>query len=66
MSSASGDKDEDEVATTSKPKQTNFLSNFEEFLEGEKLCPANFLKEMVEAKIDQHKILDNFHLSHLF
>ena len=64
MSLASGDKDE--AATTSKPKQTNFLSNFEEFLEGEKLCPANFLKEMVGAKIDQHKILDNFHLSHLF
>ena len=53
---------EDEAPTTGKPKQTKFLSNFEEFFDEEKLCPANFLKQMMKENIDQHKILVNFHL----
>ena len=53
MTSASGD--EDDAPTTGKPKQTNFLSNFEEFYDEEKLCPANFLKEMIKAKNDKHE-----------
>ena len=53
---------EDEAPTTGKPKQTKFLSNFEEFFDEEKLCPANFFNEMDNINVDQHKILDNFHL----
>ena len=33
------------ASTTSKPRQTNFLSNFQEFLDGEELCPTKFFKD---------------------
>ena len=41
---------------------TKTCHNFQEFLDEEKLCPANFLKQMIKENIDQHKILVNFHL----
>ena len=41
---------------------TKTCHNFQEFLDEEKLCPANFFNEMDNINVDQHKILDNFHL----
>ena len=47
-SSSSGSVDE--ALTTGKPKQTKFLSNFQEFLNEEELCPAGYFKEIVKNK----------------
>ena len=41
---------------------TKKCHNLKQFLDEEKLCPANFLKQMIKENIDQHKILVNFHL----
>ena len=46
---------------TGGSKQTNFVSNFQEFFDEEELSPASYFKEMDKTKIDLHKILDNFY-----
>ena len=57
-SSASGE--EDEVPTNGKPKQTNFLSNFQEFLYGEELCSASYFRYFTLINVIQNRTMKNF------
>ena len=45
---------EDEAPTTSKPKQTSFLSNFHEFLDEEELCPASYFSDFMLINVIQN------------
>ena len=50
-----------EAPTTGKPKQTNLLSNFQEFLDEEKLCPARFFIDFMLQNVIQKWKMKNFH-----
>ena len=63
MSFPSGDKDE--ALTTSASKQTTNVTFFPRIFSKDSWGLANFFSEMIETKIDNHKILDNFHLKRL-
>ena len=54
-----------EAPTTGKPKQTK-LSNFQEFLDEEELCPARKSREMVKRKIDMCNSIGNFLIKYFF
>ena len=45
---------DDEAPTTGKPKQTNLLSNFQEFLDEEELCPARFFIDFMLQNVIQN------------
>jgi len=50
-----------EAPTTGKPKQTNLLSNFQEFLDEEELCSARFLIDFMLQNVIQNWKMKNFH-----
>ena len=50
-----------EALTTGKPKQTNLLSNFQEFLDEEELCPARFFIDFMLQNVIQNWKMKNFH-----
>ena len=43
-----------EAPTTGKPKQKNLLSNFQEFLDEEELCPARFFIDFMLQNVIQN------------
>ena len=47
--------------TFGKPKQTNLLSNFQEFLDEEELCPARFFIDFMLQNVIQNWKMKNFH-----
>ena len=49
-----------QALTTGKPKQT-LLSNFQEFLDEEELCPARFFIDFMLQNIIQNWKMKNFH-----
>ena len=50
-----------EAPMTGKPKQTNLLSNFQEFLDEEELCPARFFIYFMLQNVIQNWKMKNFH-----
>ena len=50
-----------EAPTTGKSKQTNLLSNFQEFLDEEELCPARFFIDFMLQNAIQNCKMKNFH-----